>query len=345
MDLIVRRTRQTHNQYTSDAIGFYTTGQSAWPPSRPRLEIFRHAESGSLKLLWIMATNPAVSLPELHRIRKGLRTEGLFVIVQDAFMTETAELADVVLPAGIWGEKTGTFTNADRTVHIAHKAVEPPGEARADLDILLDTHLHGFRLSHGGRRVRDVRPRPGVRRGYYGGGVPRPRSGGRAVLKGADYIAPLEEPDKEYPFWLTTGRLVYHFHTRTKTGRCPGTATGGPGGVRATRHGGRQAIGHPGRRRGRGGVAPRHGARTAKVGAILPGHVFIPFHYGYWDRKDEEYACAANELTLTAWDPVSKQPYYKNAAVQVRKAGVCCPSIGSVGSKSHQRRRMSQGTN
>src|SRR3954447_23990375 len=102
------------------------------------MEIWRHAEQGSIKMLWISATNPAVSLPELHRIRKILENEKLFVIVQDAFMTETAVYADVVLPAAIWGEKTGCFTNVDRTVHISHKAVEPPGEARADLDIFLD---------------------------------------------------------------------------------------------------------------------------------------------------------------------------------------------------------------
>src|SRR5205823_13411732 len=85
-----------------------------------------------------IGTNPAVSLPELHRIRKILQKPDLFVVVQDAFLTETARLADVVLPAALWGEKTGTFTNVDRTVHVSHKAVDPPGEARSDLDVFLD---------------------------------------------------------------------------------------------------------------------------------------------------------------------------------------------------------------
>jgi anaerobic selenocysteine-containing dehydrogenase len=102
------------------------------------MEIFRHAERGSIKFLWIICTNPAVSLPELHRICKILAQERLFVVVQDAFLTETAALADVVRPAASWGEKTGTFTNADRTVHISHQAIDPPGEARSDLDIFLD---------------------------------------------------------------------------------------------------------------------------------------------------------------------------------------------------------------
>ena len=94
------------------------------------MEIFRYAEQGSIRFLWVIGTNPAVSLPELRRIRSILAQEGLFVVVTDAFLTETAELADVVLPAALWGEKTGTFTNADRTVHLSEKAVEPPGEAR-----------------------------------------------------------------------------------------------------------------------------------------------------------------------------------------------------------------------
>ncbi|MEV1329853.1 molybdopterin-dependent oxidoreductase [Micromonospora costi] len=109
-----------------------------WAPPTHAMQIFRYAEQGSIKLLWISATNPAVSLPDLARIRRILRRPELFVVVQDLFLTETAELADVVLPGATWGEKTGTFTNVDRTVHLSEKAVDPPGEARADLDIFLD---------------------------------------------------------------------------------------------------------------------------------------------------------------------------------------------------------------
>ncbi|MFI6169430.1 molybdopterin oxidoreductase family protein [Nocardia sp. NPDC051052] len=107
------------------------------PPTHA-MKIFGKAEDGSLGMLWVSATNPAVSLPELARVRAILAKESLFLVVQDIFLTETAELADVVLPAAAWGEKTGTFTNADRTVHLSDKAIEPPGEARSDLDILLD---------------------------------------------------------------------------------------------------------------------------------------------------------------------------------------------------------------
>src|SRR5206468_10762448 len=102
------------------------------------MQLWRYAEQGLISMLWISATNPAVSMPEIGRVRKILQKEDLFVIVQDAFMTETAKYADVVLPAALWGEKTGCFTNVARTVHISQKAVEPPGRARSDLDIFLD---------------------------------------------------------------------------------------------------------------------------------------------------------------------------------------------------------------
>ena len=108
-----------------------------YAPPTHAMQIFRYAEQGSIKFLWISGTNPAVSLPELARVRSILESESLFVVVQDLFLTETAALADVVLPAATWGEKTGAFTNADRTVHLSEKAVEPPGEARSDLDIFL----------------------------------------------------------------------------------------------------------------------------------------------------------------------------------------------------------------
>lgn len=108
-----------------------------WAPPTNAMQIFRYAEQGSIELLWISATNPAVSMPESARIRKILSSDRCFVIVQDLFLTETAELADVVLPAAGWGEKTGTFTNVNRVVHLSEQAVEPPGEAKSDLDIFL----------------------------------------------------------------------------------------------------------------------------------------------------------------------------------------------------------------
>ena len=108
-----------------------------WAPPTDAMQIFDYAEAGSVKWLWVSATNPAVSMPESARIRRILASDSLFLIVQDLFLTETATLADVVLPAAGWGEKTGTFTNVNRTVHLSEQAVPPPGEAKSDLDIFL----------------------------------------------------------------------------------------------------------------------------------------------------------------------------------------------------------------
>ena len=118
-----------------------------WGPPTHAMEIFRYAEQGSIEFLWVSGTNPAVSLPELHRIRSILSRDELFVVVSDAFLTETARLADVVFPAALWGEKTGTFTNTDRTVHLSEQAVEPPGNARPDM-----ADLHRLRAEAGAAR-------------------------------------------------------------------------------------------------------------------------------------------------------------------------------------------------
>jgi ferredoxin-nitrate reductase len=352
-----------------------------WAPPTHAMQIFRYAEQGSIRLLWIQATNPAVSLPELHRVRDILGKPGLFV-VQDAFLTETAALADVVLPAALWGEKTGCFTNVDRSVHLSLKAVEPPGEARSDLDIFLDyARRMDFRDKDGAPLIKwsgpeeafeawkeCTRGRPcdytgmsyarlaagplqwpcndqypeGRERLYDDGHFPTaadycetfghdlvtgaavssehyrafdPR--GKALLKPADYEEPHERPDDDYPFWLTTGRVVYHFHTRTKTARSPALNDAAPDAYVqiAAEDAGRLGIAEGemvelASRRGRIHVA-------ARIGDIIPGHAFIPFHYGYWDNTD--YPRAANELTLTEWDAVSKQPHFKYAAVSVAK--------------------------
>src|SRR6476469_2539915 len=108
-----------------------------WAPPTDAMQIFDYAEAGSVNWLWVSATNPAVSMPESARIRRILASDSLFLIVQDLFLTETAALADVVLPAAGWGEKTGTFTNVNRTVHLSEQAVPPPGDAKSDLDIFL----------------------------------------------------------------------------------------------------------------------------------------------------------------------------------------------------------------
>jgi ferredoxin-nitrate reductase len=300
------------------------------------------------------------------------------VVVQDAFLTETARLADVVLPAALWGEKTGTFTNADRTVHLSEKAVDPPGEARADLDIFLDyARRMGFTTRDGrpligwddpssafeawkacskGRpcdysglsydRLRDsagvqwpcTDDAPGGTERLYADGIfptdpeecedyghdlatgaeqtleqyKAKQPAGRAFLRAADYQPGPEEPDEQFPLLLTTGRSVYQFHTRTKTGRAPELQAAAPEAWVELSAGDAARLGVADGDQVR--VESRRGAIQvpARITGIDPGTVFVPFHYA-----DQ----AANELTRTAWDPVSKQPQFKAAAVRVAREG------------------------
>ena len=355
-----------------------------WAPPTHAMQIFRYCEQGSIKFLWISGTNPAVSLPDLARTRRILDQKDLFVVVQDAFMTETATRADVILPAAIWGEKTGCFTNVDRTVHLSQKAIDPPGEARSDLDIFLDyAHRMDFRDKDGQRLIRwrtaeeafeawkeCSRGRPCDYSGMSyaklsgGSGIQWPctaeqpngtvhlyRDGifpttaeycedyghdldtgaavtpkeyrandpnGRAMIKASEYLPPFEEPSSQYPLWLTTGRVVYHFHTRTKTGRVEELQNQAPEPfVEISREDATTYGLHDGdmvevrSRRGYVDVPVR-------ISAIRKGVLFIPFHYGYWD--DNSHARAANELTLVEWDPVSKQPHFKCAAVRIQRS-------------------------
>jgi anaerobic selenocysteine-containing dehydrogenase len=218
------------------------------PPTHA-MDIFRLAEQGNLKMLWITAPIPAVSLPELDRARRILSDDRLFVVVQDIFLTESAALADVVLPAVAWGEKTGTFTNADRTVHISDKAVDPPGAARADLNILLDyVRRMDFRdIDGNGSGIQwpcNATYPDRAERLYSAGhffaqpdycesygkdvvtGEPvspdayrKKNPTGNAMIKSTPYLRATEVPSAEFPYALVTGRTVYHFHTRTKTAR------------------------------------------------------------------------------------------------------------------------------
>lgn len=318
---------------------------------------------GSIEMLWVSGTNPLVSLPNLPRVRDVLTKPDLFVVCQDIFMTETAEIADVVLPAAQWGEKTGCFTNVDRTVHLSHKAVEPPGEAKSDMDIFVDfARRMGFKGKDGSdlipwstpEQVFDAwkamsRGRPCDYSGFSyekltgGSGIQWPCNtdhpngkerlfddgvfftdtdycqdyghdletgtpftkvqyqsigpAGRAVIKSCHYQAPMEEPNEEYPLRLSTGRNVYQFHTRTKTGRskrlqgaCPepfieiSEADAAAAGVKD----GEKVVA-----RSRRGMVEL----PVKVGKISTGQVFIPFHFGYFDAQDDR-ARAANELTI-----------------------------------------------
>ncbi len=371
------------------------------------MQMMRYAEDGSIRFLYVSGTNPAVSLPELARVRGILSQDRLFLVVQDIFLSETAQLADVVLPAATWGEKTGTFTNADRTVHLSEKAVDPPGLARADLDIFLDyarrlglTDKDGAPLvkwrtpeeafeawkkcsagrpcDYTGLSYEKLRGRGGIQwpcddehpdgteRLYTDGaffaapdycesygrdmvtGAPLEPTeyramnpSGKAIIKAAEYLPPHETVSEKFPYHLVTGRTLYHFHTRTKTGRAPQLQAAAPqvwvemSEQDASRHdyaeGDLLRISTP-----RGSVAAR-----LRISGIRPGVLFLPFHYGYWDtpagHEPDGDGRAANELTITDWDPASKQPLFKAGAARIERIeegdGVAATAPTTTGSR------------
>jgi anaerobic selenocysteine-containing dehydrogenase len=348
-------------------------------PSTHAMEIFRYCEEGSIGMLWISGTNPAVSMPELSRIRSILGQERLFVVVQDIFENETTRLADVVLPAAGWGEKTGVITNADRTVHLCEKAIEPPGEARSDLEIWLDyARRMDFRDKDGEPLVKwhdaasafsawqrcsagrpcdytaityeRLRAEGGIQWGperlyadgqffaspdyceSYGmdlatGALWEPTEyralnpDGKAMLRAADHQSRPEQPNEEFPMTLTTGRTIWHFHTRTKTARAPELQRAAPEVWVALALEDAQRLGVTDGDQLEVVTARGSIRGPARIAEQRPGTVFVPFHYGYWDEGDQagpaDRGRAANELTITAWDPVSKQPLFKTAACRV----------------------------
>jgi formate dehydrogenase major subunit len=319
-------------------------------PAEPGLtvvEILNAAHDGRIRAMLIQGENPAMSDPDAAHARAALaRLEHLVVI--DIFLTETAALADVVLPATAWPEKTGSLTNTDRTVQLGRPAVAPPGQARADAWILeqlarrlglewdygIDPHGGGAVPGSGIGRVfdemRSLMPAlAGLswERLLRGGAITHPvlhaddpghpivftdrfaTADGRARLVPARLAWPAEPPDDAYPFVLITGRQLEHWHTGAMTRRSTVLDA-----LEPTPH----VSLHPATM-GRLGVAPgeavtlrtRRGAVTvaARVDESVPPHVaFLPFAYA---------EAAANLLTVAALDPVAKIAEVKYCAVAI----------------------------
>jgi ferredoxin-nitrate reductase len=318
-------------------------------PGYTAVEMFRALEKGQLKAIWIAGTNPAVSLPDLHQVRRALGKAQL-VVVQDAYHpTETTQLADVLLPAAQWCEKEWTSTNSERMVSHTPRLLDPPGAALPDWEILARFartlgHAgfdHGsaaevwdeFRQLTAGRpcdmtgitaaRLRAVRQlqwpcpsadHPGSKRRYTDGVFPTPD--GRAVFLPRDHREPRELPDHEFPLVLTTGRLYAHWHTLTRTAKCDRLVKREPEAFLEL---------HPedaGRLGAAEGdlvqVSSRRGTiqvRARLSDGVAPGMVFLPFHWG--DLFSPENA--ANYLTISAIGRVAKQPELKFCAVNVEK--------------------------
>jgi formate dehydrogenase (NADP+) alpha subunit len=303
-------------------------------PGLTVVEIMNGLETGKVRGLYVMGENPALSDPDTNHVLECLKKAD-FLVVQDIFMTETAELADVVLPAYSFAEKEGTFTNTERRVQRLRKAVSPPGEAREDWEIICGiSRRMGYSMEYANteaimREIQSLTP-------SYGGitykriekvglqwpcpteehpGTPWLHEGtfarGLGKFHSAGYIPPQEETDTAYPLLLTTGRQLEHWHTGTMTRKSIVLDDRVPHGVLelnpedAARLGVKdgEAV-KVASRRGEVMVPARVGDRTA------PGTVFLAFHF-------KEHP--ANALTIAALDPVAKIPELKACAVRVEK--------------------------
>ena len=305
--------------------------------ARPGLtvtEMIHGALRGDIRAIYIMGENPMLSDPNLSHVAEALAAVE-FLVVQDLFPNETAQMADVVLPAAGFAEKLGTFTNTERRVQLIRPAIDPPGAALPDWRILLelarrlgaDWHYDGpadifaemagltpqyagmsyARLEKGGLQWPCPTPdHPGTPVLHVG-----KFTRGKGLFCALDYRPPAELPDADYPFLLSTGRILFHWHGGTMSRRSPGLDAVAPEAeveihpADATRLG--LAEGDLVR------VASRRGCVVAAARITRrssPGVVFMTFHYA---------ESATNLLTIDAVDPTAKIPEYKVCAVQIAK--------------------------
>ena len=311
-------------------------------------DIIEAAVSKKIRALWIIATNPIVSFPNLDVLKQGLETLD-FLVVQDGFHpTPSSEFADLVLPAAIWGEKEGTYTNSERRVSKVNRAVDPPGEARSDFDIFLAiaekmgcreelflgwaTPRHAFdewkRVSKGrlcdysGLSYELIEQHDGVQWPFPAGSLEVKTTrlyedgkfsteDGKARLFCIEWTPFPEQPNREFPFVLNTGRTVEHWHTRTKTGQVPILERMSPNAWLEMNTRDAQALRL--KPHDRVDVISRRGRvknielRVTEI--VAPGQVFMPFHFAETN---------ANQVTQSAFDPISREPNYKQCAVSVQ---------------------------
>jgi formate dehydrogenase alpha subunit len=298
-------------------------------------EMVPAAHDGKIKAFYIIGENPLVSDPDLAHAKASFDNLD-FIVVQDMFMTETAQVADVILPARCFAEKEGTFSNTERKIQRVRQAVTPPGEAKYDWEITCGiAERMGYAMSYENseaimKEIAQVTP-------SYGGinydriekeglhwpcpnaehpGTPILHIGqfpkGKGQFHTIDYIAPNELPDNDYPLALTTGRVIYHYHTGTMTRKSEGLNEKAPENFIEISD---QDASNLGLSNGdMTKVSSRRGQVKASV-VISPkmglGTVFMPFHFA---------ENAANNLTNPALDPVSKIPEFKVCAIKIEKA-------------------------
>jgi formate dehydrogenase alpha subunit len=306
-------------------------------------EMMDASHAGALKALYVLGENPMVSDPDVNHVREAL-AHCDFLVVQDIFPTETAQLADVVLPGTTFVEKDGTFTGTDRRIQPVRQAVEPLGDSRPDWAIIADLARRmtngASSAPYGGWRydspavvmdeIAALTPIYGgvsyqrlEQEGFLQWPVPTADHPGTAYLhKGkfsrglghfsaVEFKEPAEAPDDEYPLLLTTGRIMFHYHTGSMTRRSEKLHQEVPEGYVEISPEDADRLGLAKSEQVR--VVSRRGqieTRAWITRRVPPGTVFIPFHFA---------EAAANVLTNPAIDPVAKIPEYKVAAVRVEK--------------------------
>ncbi len=298
-------------------------------------EIISAAGKGTVKGLYIMGENPVISDPDSNHVKECLeKTE--FLVVQDIFLSETAEFADVVLPAASFAEKDGTFTNTERRVERIRKAINPPGQAKADWEILCAVAKRlgykGMNYSDPSQIMDEITTVTPIYTGMkyerinvHGLQWPCPAEDhpgtpylhkdkfakGKGTFIARPYIAPDEQPDAEYNFTLSTGRVYWHWHTGTMTRRTSTLDREVPQAYVEMHPKDAQRLGVKTGDFVR--VSSRRGnikIKTKSTEEVVVGSVFIPFHF-----KE----AAANVLTNPALDPIAKIPEYKVCAVKIEK--------------------------
>ena len=309
-------------------------------PGLTVVEIMDAAQAGRIRGMYIMGENPAMSDPDLQHARAALA--GLdWLVVQEIFPTETAVLADVILPATAFPEKTGSFTNTDRCVQLARQALQPPGQARQDLDLIVEMARRlglDWQYSSPAEVWEEMRQLMPSIQGISWARLERtgavtypcpdedhpgqpvvfvdrfPTVDGRAHLVPTQLVPADERPDADYPFVLITGRLLEHWHTGAMTRRSAVLDAIEPEATAAMHPDELAALGlAPGApvvlRTRRGAI--RLAARADE--AMPRASVFVPFAFA---------EAAANLLTNPALDPYGKIPEFKFCAVRVEAAGV-----------------------
>jgi formate dehydrogenase major subunit/formate dehydrogenase alpha subunit len=299
------------------------------------VEIMNGATDGSIKAIYIMAEDPMTSDPDLNHVREALEAVD-FLVVQDIFFTETAKFADVILPATSWAEKEGTFTNTERRIQRVRKAVEAPGQARPDWQILCEIAtrmgypMHYNSVAEVMDEIASVTPiYAGVHydrlergeqlhwpvRGDDHPGTPILHVGkfarGKGLFTPIDHIPPHEAPDEEYPFVMTTGRVLYHWHGGEMTRRSQNLTALYPEPLVEINptDAARMGIAEGDKLR----ITSRRGdfvARAWITDRVAPGLIFGTFHFPEGN---------VNWATARALDPTAKIPEYKVSAVRIEK--------------------------